>query len=225
MLDAPTPGLARYLDNAGDEASWQRFRRDPGRRSELVDALTRLQHGLCGYCEIDLREDDRQIEHVIPRSDPQEGAAHALDPTNLLTCCRGGELTCMSADDERFLPPRSENISCGQAKDDATDADFIDPRSLPALPSLMRVGNDGRIEVDRDACGEAGFSVDAVKKTIDMLRLNVERLRRAREKRWHALEDNWRAHQDDSELMEAAAGEELLQKGDGSLTKYFTTNR
>ena len=148
-----------------------------------------------------------------------------LDPTNLLACCRGGELTCLSADDERFLPPRMENISCGQAKDDRTDADFIDPRALPALPSLMRVGYDGRIEVDRDACGEADFSVDAVKKTIDMLRLNVERLRRTREKRRRSLEDNWRAHQDDFELMEAAAGVELLQKCDGSLTKYFTTNR
>ena len=225
-LEKPTPGLARYLARAGAEASWRGFRRrSPDRSRELVDALTRLQHGLCGYCEIDLREEDCQIEHVIPRSGPQDGAARALDSTNMIACCRGGELESLSADEERFWPPLRENMSCGQAKDDTTDADFIDPRTLPALPSLVQVGYDGRVEADRDACEEAGFSTEAVKKTIDILRLNAERLRRVREERWRALEDNWQEHQDDHELMEAAACVELLQKHDGSLTKFFTTSR
>ena len=63
-----------------------------------------------------------------------------------------------------------------------TDADFIDPRKLPALPSLLRVGYDGRIEANLDACRETGFTAGAVEKTIDVLGLNSERLRRAREK-------------------------------------------
>ena len=226
ILDGPTPGLARYLTHTGVAATWRGFRRrNPERSLELVDALTRLQHGLCGYCEIDLQEDDRQIEHVIPQSHPNEGAARDLDPANLLACCRGGELTHLSADEERFWPPRQENVSCGQAKGGVTDIDFIDPRTLPSQPSLMRVSYDGRIEADRDACNEAGFSVESVTKTIEILQLNVERLRRAREKRWIALEANWQEHQDDSELMQAAACAELLPQADGSLAKFFTTNR
>ena len=192
-LDGPTPGLVRYLANAGPKASWRGFRRrDSGRSRDLVEALTRLQHGLCGYCEIDLREEDRQIEHIVPRSDPIEGEERSLDATNMIACCRGGELAELSADEERFRPPRRENLSCGQAKRDTTNVDFIDPRSLPALPSLLRVGYDGRIQADQASCENAECSVDAVNRTIETLGLNVERLRVARERRWRALEDSWR---------------------------------
>ena len=224
MLEGPTCGLAQYLAHAGARASWQGFRRDPKRRSELIDVLARLQHGLCGYCEIDLVEDDRQIEHVIPRSDRRQGAARALDPTNLIICCHGGELKGLSADESRYRPPRRENLSCGQAKDNVTDPDFIDPRTLPALPSLLQVGNDGRIKADPDACEETGFTADAVEKTIDVLGLNSERLRLAREKRWLALEEAWQPHQNDPEVMAAAAGAELLPVGEDSLRRFFTTN-
>ena len=226
VLESPTPRLAQYLAHAGAEASWRGFRRrDPERSRELVDALARLQHGLCGYCEINLREDDRQVEHVIPRSDLRQGAARALDPTNLIACCRGGELTSLSADEDRYRPPRRENTSCGQAKGNVTDADFIDPRKLPALPSLLQVGYDGRIEVNPDACRETGFTAGAVEKTIDVLGLNSERLRHAREKRWRALEESWQPHQNDPELMAAAAGAELLPMGEDNLPRFFTTNR
>ena len=222
-LDVPTPGLVRYLVRAGTNATWARFRRNQDDRRELFEALTDLQHGLCGYCEIDLREDDRQIEHVIPQNEPQEGAARALDPTNLLVCCLGG--TREALDDERFLPTSPVNVSCGQAKDDSTDPDFIDPRTLPALPSLMRVRYDGRIEADRDACERTGFFADAVNKTIEILGLNVERLRLARREHWRALEDNWQEHFDDLEIMEAASRVELLPQPDGRLSKFFTTSR
>ena len=225
-LDAPTPGLARYLANAGPEASWQGFRRrNPGRSHELVEALTRLQHGLCGYCEIDLREEDRQIEHIVPRSDPIEGEERSLDATNMIACCRGGELAELSADEERFRTPRPENLSCGQAKRNTTSADFIDPRTLPALPSLLRVGYDGRIQADQAACEETEHSVDAVNWTIKTLGLNVERLRVARERHWRALEDSWLEHLDDLEVMEAAARGELLPQDDHRPPKFFTTSR
>lgn len=190
---------------------------------ELVETLTHLQHGLCGYCEIDLRKDDRQIEHVIPRSDPQHGDARKLDPTNLIACCLGG--TKKVADPERFLQPPKQNASCGQAKGERTDPDFIDPRTLPALPSLTRVSYDGRIEADQNACKEAGFSVNAVEKTIDILCLNAERLRLAREKRWRALNTNWNQYLGDPQVMEAAARRELLPDQKDRLPRFFTTSR
>ena len=226
-LDGPTPGLARYLARAGANATWARFRRNQDDRRELFETLTDLQHGICGYCEIDIREDDRQIEHVIPQNEPQnepqEGAARALDPTNLIVCCLGG--TRGTLDDERFLPTSPASISCGQAKDNSTDPDFIDPRTLPALPSLTRVRYDGRIEADRDACERTDFFVDAVNRSIEILGLNVERLRLARRERWRALEDNWQEHFDDLEVMAAAARMELLPQPDGRLSKFFTTSR
>ena len=222
-LDGPTPGLDRYFARAGADATWERFRRNQDYRRELFEALTDLQHGLCGYCEIDLREDDRQIEHVIPRNEPQEGTARALDPANLIACCLGG--TKEATDNERFLRTTPASVSCGQAKDDSVDPDFIDPRKLPALPSLTRVGLNGRIEADSEACDSQGIPAASVEKTIEILGLNVERLRLAREKRWRALDDNWREHNDDREVMMAAANGELKPSNAGDLPKFFTTSR
>ena len=231
-LDAPTPGLTAYLDCEGDEASWDGFRSHVAGASyrELLETLMAVQHGLCAYCEIDLRDGDHQIEHVIPRSDPNCGAESALDVDNLIACCKGGsarnEFGPDARDDnERFLQPSTHNISCGEKKGSDWDADFVDPRTLPALPSLVRVGYNGRIEADQAACEDAEHSVDAVNRTISTLGLNVERLRVARERRWRAFETSWEAHLDDLEVMEAAArGELLLQAGD-RLRRFFTTSR
>ena len=49
------------------------------------------------------------------------------------------------------------------------DTDFIDPRALPALPSLIRVNFDGRIGADTAACEIGGIAVDKVEKTIAIL--------------------------------------------------------
>ena len=184
-----------------------------------------IQHGLCGYCEIDLRNNDRQIEHVIPRSDPNRGAAHALDVANLIVCCRGGELQNLFGpaggnDEERFLPPLPNNRSCGQAKDNNTDAEFVDPRILPALPSPTRVLLNGKIEADTDACQAHNIAIARVEKTIEILGLNVERLRLAREKRWNALNEIWASYFDDPTVMKRVARGELLQNGAGNLPKF-----
>lgn len=182
-----------------------------------------LQHGLCGYCEVDIRERDRQVEHVIPQSDPQHGAAHALDPSNLIACCKGG--TLQTDDETRRLDPVKRNRSCGEAKGDRIDAEFVDPRTLPDFPSLVRVHFDGRIEADADSCNSFGLPVAKIEKTIEILGLNTERLRRARESRWNALSDIWASEFDFPALIEAAAKEELLPDEGNRLTRFFTTSR
>ena len=231
-LGKPTPGLASYLTQTGNKASWQGFRNHNAHKSyrELAETLMELQHGLCGYCEINLLDEDRQIEHVIPQSDPKRGAARVLDAANMIVSCHGGELRTRFGptgrkDQERFLPPLAKNRSCGQEKGNNTDPDFVDPRTLPALPSLTRVLPDGKIEADTDACRVHSISAARIEKTITLLGLNVERLRIAREKRWNALNDNWASYFDDSAVMEEAARGELLRNDDGNLPKFFTTSR
>lgn len=222
----PTPGLDAYLaDSADGSKNWPGFRDHAGGASyrELVEALVELQHGLCGYCEVDIQERDRQVEHVIPQSDPQLGAAHVLDPSNLIACCKGG--TLQTGDETRRLDPVKRNRSCGEAKEDRVDADFVDPRTLPDIPSLTRVNFDGRIEADAASCDSCGIPVDRIEKTIELLGLNTERLRRARENRWNALSDNWGTQLGVPELMEAAAKGELLPDADNRLPRFFTTSR
>lgn len=225
-LTDPTPGLAAYLAEAVEDGKdWAGFRNHAGGASygELAGVLVDLQHGLCGYCEIDIQEGDRQVEHVIPRSDPLLGAALALNAGNMIACCKGG--TLVIDDEARRLDPVRRNLSCGQAKEDRVDADFVDPRTLPDLPSLIRVNFDGRIEADVDSCHGYGISAGKIEKTIEILGLNVERLRRARENRWNALSDNWASELDDPEIMEAAAQGELLPDEENRLPRYFTTSR
>ena len=57
----PTPGLAKYLVAVGNNANWDRFRDHNAGASynELIEELSDVQHGLCGYCEINLVELDR----------------------------------------------------------------------------------------------------------------------------------------------------------------------
>ena len=230
----PTPGLAAYLRECPDgEASWEGFRDHRNHSGisahhELVDALARLQHGLCGYCEIDLKESDRQVEHVIPRSDPAQGSSEALNAGNMIACCLGGSAKNLfgpdaAGDDDRYQPPMKHNLSCGQKKGE--DSIPVDPRTLPALPSVTTVTSEGNIMADAQACALRGFDAGTVTRTIEVLGLNVERLRRARGKRWDALSRKWQEHIDDPYVMEAAARSELLLGGASPLPPFFTTIR
>ena len=225
-MNNPPAGLEAYLAEEGNEVQdWDGFRSHAGGASyrQLAEALMDIQHGLCGYCEIDIDRRDRQVELVLPQSDRPQGAARVLDYTNLIACCKGGTLSIEN--DERRREPVKRNRSCGEAKDDSVDADFIDPRTLPALEPLMQVNLDGQIEADTAACRISGITADKVETTIRILGLNVERLRVAREKRWKALNENWGSYFDDRTVMTAAARAELLPNAAGGLAKCFTTNR
>ena len=225
-LDGPTPGLADYLDCDGEPASWDGFRSHQAGAAyrELIEALCSIQHGLCGYCEIDITEQDRQVEHFIPRSHGQQGRACALDPANMMACCKGG--TCSTAaDTARWQEPVRRNRSCGEAKQDLVDPDLVDPRMLPALPSLIQVRFDGTITADEAACAHAAIDAGSIGTTIDILGLNVERLRLAREKRWQALSEIWQEYLGDPDMMAAVARTELSPGEDARLPRFFTTSR
>ena len=233
-LNKSTPGLAEYLGAVGNNVNWNGFRdHNAGEsHSELIEKLIDVQHGLCSYCEINLTELDRQIEHVIPQGDPKQGASRKVDITNMIACCKGGTSPVFasserSSDEDRYFEPVKDNMSCGQAKEDLNDADFLEPRKLSALPSLTKVLVDGRIEVDEKACESEGIPTTRVTRTIEILNLNAERLRVAREKQWNNLEEE--ADQigdpDDSDIMEAWIRSVLMPADAGRLVSFFTTTR
>ena len=223
-LDAPPSGLSEYVIEAAGAAKWNEFRdhRQGDSYKELAANLTDLQHHLCGYCEIEIGESDRQVEHVIPRSHPQLGAARALDAKNMIASCLGGaERVDRSA---RRRGVAAEKLSCGQKKDNRYPSNFVDPRKLPSLPSLLQVRSDGLIEADDDACAKAAQSAGGVTATIGILGLNVERLRMAREAVWRALVKRCRPFLDDRDAMRKAARDELSLRA-GQLPPFFTTRR
>lgn len=169
-LAAPTPGLEEFVRLFPDEREWEAFRSHDSGKSykELLKTLIALQHGLCCYCEIELKELDRQVEHFHPKSNRESGVNHTTDYTNLMaTCCGGnccnvwgsGNSNVDKRDPARWCDPTKDNLSCGQAKDNydptTPGADIIDPRdprSLPRSPAILRVTLDGSVEPDKTAC-------------------------------------------------------------------------
>lgn len=233
-LNKPTLGLAEYLKVVGDNANWNDFRdyNKGASYSELIEKLIDVQHGLCGYCEINLTELDRQIEHIIPRRGPHQGASREVDITNMIACCKGGTSPVFasserSSDEDRYLDPVKDNMSCGQAKGDLNDAEFLEPRKLPALPSLTKVLVDGQIKVDEEACESVDIPAARVIRAIEILNLNAERLRSARARQWNNLEEE--ADQigdpDDSDIMDAWIRSVLMLDDAGRLVSFFTTAR
>ena len=179
-------------------------------------------------------ETDRQVEHVIPRSDPNRGNSEELNHGNMIACCLGGAAKNLhgpdaAGDQMRFLAPAKRNVSCGQAKGETVDEAFADPRSLPPLPAVVRVYPDGRMDADQDACERSGVNTEFIRRTIEILGLNVDRLRVARRSHWDALTRSWINDIDDDESVEAAmisaARSELLPNENGRLHTFFTTSR
>ena len=141
----------------------------------------------------------------------------------MIACCKGG--TSKTIVEEHYLPPVRENRSCGEAKGNTIGPQFIDPRSLPALPSVTAVDSEGTIHADPRACRQHGIGIENVKHTIAALGLNVLRLRRARRRRWTDLAATWNMHLEDPGLMADAAREELLPDNANRLSRFFTTSR
>ena len=224
----PTPGLARYRQTAADP-SWSGFRRLRHQRAyrELRNALLDLQHGLCAYCEASLDEERCQIEHVVPRSDAQSGPRRELDIANLVVCCLGGAELGPSSDlepEDDGPVPSSGNLSCGQKKGPHTSPEFVDPRTLPAVPALLRVDRSGRIESDEASCRSAGSNPERMTQTIELLNLNAARLRQERRRRWRSLVRSAAAPRD-GRTREVWVRSELLPGRDDRLVGFFTTAR
>ena len=224
-LPGSPPGLAAYLELQSETQGWDEFRSHESGDAyrELRCALANIQHGLCGYCEIRLVSEHIQVEHVIPQSDGVTDDTGTLDSDNMMACCLGGTKQMRPEDDPKYhLAPIKLNVSCGQAKGGSTDAQFIDPRALPALPSLLVVRNTGEIEADVTACANSGFQVEHVRRTIEILGLNVKRLIQARQRKWRDLNE---VYTGDLDTLGTEAARAELTLGDSGLPQFLTTSR
>lgn len=225
-LDGPTPGLAEYLATV-EQPDWEEFRSHEAGASyrELIEALTARQHGLCGYCEIELQDNDRQVEHFEPRSRAPD---LALDASNLIAACTGGSSRRFGSDrpahdEDRYLPPPRRNLSCGEAKGDRAAGGLIDPRETPPDP-IFDVRPDGLLRTNDAACDAAGLAPAHVADTINVLGLNVQRLRRARERFLADLAEQMEPIADDDAAWRWI-GTLLRPNASGSLRRFFTTTR
>ena len=226
LLSAPA-GLAAYRSDPATPKNWRAFSERAGTtKRDVAYALTAVQHGLCAYCEINLLTDDRQIEHVVPRSGAHGDPGRMFDDTNLVACCLGGT----SSVPARTLLPRRDNWSCGYLKDDRHASDFLDPRGIPTQPPLFEIQDDGGIAADPTGCTQAGLAVAAVTGHIAGLGLDVRRLRQARATAWAALVPILEQRTDENDADYAArldqdAASLLLPDGDGKLAPFFSTIR
>ena len=236
LTEAPA-GLARFHADPATVKTWNEFGTfEKGiARCELTDALRDRQHGLCAYCEIPLAPNDKRVEHFVPQGDSAQGAALACDHRNLMAVCKGGSdaifgPNSLTPDPSRFLPPVRKNISCDAAKGDRSATEFLDPRQIPATPSLVQVNSGGRVESEPSACAGHAVSKADVDAHIVALRLNVERLRIQREAVWDELTKFYvnLAHEPEEtrhDLVFALAERRLLPRPDGSLAAFFSTTR
>lgn len=237
LAEAPA-GLDDFVHQFPEERDWEAFKNHNGGSSckELLKILVDVQHGLCCYCEIDLRELDWQVEHFHPKRDRTADLNHTTTYGNLMAaCCGGGRIDIWgdrnpradARDPMRHRDPTRDNLSCGQAKDHherhTPGTTVIDPRGLPTAASIMRVALDGRLEPDETACAAAGFDPAHVRDTIRLLGLNCERLRVSRADRLQNLGAMF--NDMDAEVLIAAARRDLLPDQEGRLPRFFTTTR
>lgn len=239
-LETAPAGLTTFVQNAPEERDWEAFRSfERGiAYKELLAALVERQHGLCCYCEIDLKEHDWQVEHFHPKRDTESEINRTTDHTNLLAACLGGHRKDIwgagnpspeRRDVQRHRDPTQDNLSCGQAKDRLDPAkvgtSVIDPRTLPAVPSALRVKHDGALDVDPAVCRDQGLAQEKVQESIRILGLECVRLQRAREDKLRHLAEAWADWLTNADVLLAAARAELLPDSQGRLARFFTTSR
>lgn len=233
-LEGSIAGLHDYRRIDGEMASWGgylSFRDEVGNRYylELIDRLVRNQHGICGYCEIRLDNDDLQVnslhvEHVVPRSICAE---LEFEGTNLIASCSG-----RSTEISRNSSSK-DSLSCGHKKGNRVLPDIADPRKIPCLPSLLIVSSDGMISGNSELIGELGLEMHEVSWAIELLGLNAGRLKVMRRNLWRELEQMVM-----SEVEEFGTKAERLERSkelalkflipefeNGELPQFFTTIR
>lgn len=155
--------------------------------------------GFCAYCGISIRDNDPmkcRVEHSHPKSARDPACNWALAWTNLLAACNGGSHPHVATPGVH-LEPTADNLSCDAHKDCLIQAKglplrcegaFLDPRLVPAFPSLVRVHlGTGELRPDVASCHGCpswpghrhGALEDRGAVTIRMLNLDCDRLVRA----------------------------------------------
>jgi uncharacterized protein (TIGR02646 family) len=230
LAKAP-PGLLTFLENE-PAGNWEQFRNylDHAGNSaykELILALEQAQSGLCAYCEINLRDIDRQVEHFHPKSDDTAGVNWTFIPSNLFAACKGGT-NLHTGESKRSLPPAKLNLSCGEAKGkQILDGEILNPAMLPEKALVFLVNDEGKIEANKSVCEATATDFVKAQATVVRLNLNCKRLMNARADVWQFMESDFeqRIESGESELDALAdmAATYLTPDSQGRLQAFFTT--
>ena len=188
------------------------------------DTLFADQKGLCAYCEIKLQENNRSVEHFIPRNQSTKENNHDLDWQNMLAICLppGG-----MKDEDLENPQLLKDLPCcGQKKGGfIPDVRLLNPLNLPTLRLFKFSSKDGEIRPDEIACLTSGIPIENVQFTIDTLELNVQRLKNLR----LAVIDEIVKELDDETIdtndLEEKVAAEYFGNGTGNWSRFFTTIR
>jgi uncharacterized protein (TIGR02646 family) len=211
--------------------TWEELRDDNAGRSykTMRASLTEDQGGICAYCEIDFREENKQIAHFHPKSDLSGAINWALKWSNLWLSCKGGSQTWMKNHDE-YLPPLPDNLSCDEFKGNKKlDGIVLAPNDIPAFPRIFRFEQEPdtiKIVPDADQCRAANISVDKVQITINSFNLNCRRLGESRLTLIREIEQQLKRlrerSNDPQRHYQLLVQRFLAKKADGFWHRFFT---
>ncbi|MBF0311375.1 MAG: TIGR02646 family protein [Magnetococcales bacterium] len=218
-LKPAEPACLQQFRAENPSGSWEDLRNE-GRDcyGELRQTLFKGQGGLCAYCEIPIGDNNQQIAHFHPKSDPTTDRNWALHWANLWLACKGG--TQASSEKERYLPPLPENRSCDEHKEDRiVDDTVFSPGGIPLYPRLFTFEVDLAKEmvmmVPEAALDNPQWQQKA-QATIDTFNLNCPRLCKARYGCWEGI----------VELMDNGANvAAVLGQDNGCWPRFFTLIR
>jgi uncharacterized protein (TIGR02646 family) len=236
-LQARPPLLDTYCKANPAATDWEAFKKDcRGGDRELLDALTARQRNLCAFCEIELLDYERHVEHWRPKRLATPMANLTFDVVNLAASCENLTKAHWYKDmaSRSGNPHPGPNLSCGPAKggDDpqAQTPRPYDVEELPVTPSIFSVGRDGTLSVNTAAAAAAALALDRLEATIDFLKLNCTRLKNARKAIMETLDAQFDAMTTTQQLdptiaLSQIAAEQVRLGQDGSLPSFITTLR
>lgn len=236
-LETRPPLLDTYCTDNPAATDWEAFKRGcRGGDKELLDALTARQRNLCAFCEIELLQYERHVEHWRPKRLATPLANLAFDVVNLAASCENLTKAHWFKDmaSRSGNPHPGPNLSCGPAKggDDpqAKTPRPYDVEELPVSPSVFSVSRDGTLSVNATAAASAALASDRLTATIDFLKLNCQRLKNAREAVIMTLDAQFDALTTTQQLDPAAALSQIAAQQvrlgpNGSLPEFITTLR
>lgn len=178
--------------SGNENTRWNALRdQHPAAYKAVSAALEENQDGICAYCEIALRDNNRQVEHFIPKSYTKHDSDLTFDFSNMISCCFGGTNKHSRVPGEFSNDPSAKaNHSCGEYRKDKHPADCcLNPYDLPKFP-LFRVTLEKYgigFAPDEKACKRAGINSVLVQNTLDFLNLNCPRLVKKRGAIWEEL--------------------------------------
>ncbi|MBD2295445.1 TIGR02646 family protein [Anabaena sphaerica FACHB-251] len=203
---------------------WSNLKKNRKSLNAIRDTLASDQKGLCAYCEMSLHDNNRSVEHFIPRNQSTKENNYDLDWQNMLGICLppGG----MKNDELENLQLLKDSPCCGKKKDgDIPDGKLLNPLNLPTTRLFKFSSEDGEIRPDEIACLKAGIPIENVQFTIDKLALNVPRLKDQR----LVVIDEINKELDDETIdindLEEKVAAEYFGNGTGNWHPFFTTLR